>query len=655
MKAVLSLIIVLAILVVPLVLPSIPLSKPRYLEIVVEDEVLVNIGGSTISLKDIREDYAIAVHVSSGPPNNPRAIDIGRIYSKGEDIVVRIDKQVFINAWRNWLGSREYTEYRSRYGEKTYPSIIVVITLFTPGREYMGSLVIDPFYLLAINNAPRNKYIDALDNPLEPFIDYSKAPVVTTLLPINNSKLINDALEMVSNITHSNISRKLNIRPSSGNDLGLLYPPGSPNALMEVYNHDLFDKRYSPPQKFLDKIRVNGQRYSKGDKIWRFLMEHFSVKFYLPKSEFNFDDALQWFLLTSGDGDNIYTMDSYINDIVHLVLHDSVNSIDWIDMNYSIPIQNYPLICVKAFYIGDDNEVFAKTPFTAQVIRVNFNTYYKGLSLWGIMFWSTSSSRADIVEEELSVSTNIPAACVVAPATIFTLEWDRIIILPVIDEYNINGEDYWVVYGSFMIIPTTDIYIDFNSMEVVESNDTTLPISNTLYEQLTWSLITSELFYSTVTTTSPSPPPGGSSNAFFIDRSTTINDNLYMYAGAAVSYYFGLLGQMLYDLGLIGQAVQTYLSLLERTTDPYFAIALFIVQLVSSINLVEHNAYASALMLKFIGWRYGYTSEDSVVVRIVKETIKYGVVGFTPTSLVYYVEVLPPNPPEPSPGAQTKG
>ena len=288
------------------------------------------------------------------------------------------------------------------------------------------------------------------------------------------------------------------------------------------------------------------------------------------------------------------------------------------------------------------------------MIRANFNTYYKGLSLWGILFWSTSGSRADIVEEELSVSTNVPAACVVAPATIFTLEWDRIIILPVIDEYNINGEEYWVVYGSFMIIPMTDIYIDFNSMEVVESNDI-LPISNTLYEQLTWSLITSELFDSTVTATSPSPPPGESSNAFFIDRSTTTNDDLYMYAGAAVSYYFGILGQMLYDLGLIGHVAHTYSSLLMRAADPYFAIALFMVQLISSINLVEHNAYASALMLKFVGWRYGYTSEDSVTVRIIKETIKYGVVGFTPTSLAYYVKVLPPNPPEPPPSGQTEG
>ncbi len=652
-KAVLPSVIVLAVLVIPLALPGIPLSKPGYLEILIGDKVLVDIGGSTISLKDIKGNYAVAVHVSSGPPSSPRAVNFGRIYGKGEGIVIKIDKHAFINAWRSWLNSREYREYTSKYGEKTYPTIMVVITLFTPGREYMGSLVIDPFYMLDVNNAPRKEYVETLDNPLKPFMDYSKAPVATTLLPINSTKLIEDALEAVSNVTHSSISGTPNIRPNSGDDLGLLYPPGSPNALMEVYNPALFDKRYSPPQKFLDRIRVNGQRYSKGDLIWRFLMEHFSVKFYLPKSEFSFDDALQWFLLAPGGGSNIYSMDTYVNDIAHLVLNDLVDSIDWIDTDYYIPIQDYPLICVKASYIGNSN-VFNKTKFTAHVIRASYSSYYRGLSVFGILIWSSSDSRLNIVEKELYIRTEIPAACIVAPAEIFTMGWDRLIILPVIDEYNINGEDYWVVYGSFMIVPTTSIHINFNSIRVVESDDATLPISDTLYNQLTWSLATSELFYSTVTASTPSPPPGESITVFFIDRSTAEDEELYMYAGSAVSYYFGFLGQMLYDLGLIGEAVETYLSLIGRTADPYFTIAVFLANMISSVNLVIHNAYSSALMLKLTGLREYYTNGDSVVVRIVKDTIGYGAAGFTPTSLTYYIEILPPNLPEPPPGAQTK-
>ncbi len=51
MKVALPSVIVLIILVVPLVLPSIPLSVPRYLEIIVEDNVLVNIGAQLFRLK----------------------------------------------------------------------------------------------------------------------------------------------------------------------------------------------------------------------------------------------------------------------------------------------------------------------------------------------------------------------------------------------------------------------------------------------------------------------------------------------------------------------------------------------------------------------------------------------------------------------------
>jgi hypothetical protein len=375
---------------------------------------------------------------------------------------------------------QKYLEFVNRAGKYvTYEASLQIVYYLVDnkGHTYIASynLGTQSYYTKIKHLSTTEAHQRAIKNPLA-LLDARKITIKEKIRLINMTKAINSLVKTPKNDI-GQTPRKISPQPV-GIKPEQLYPVsvGScPLLTTTIYNQELYNNRYNPPQEWLSQIELVSSSVPKKQvvkELWELFAELFSKQYYYPGycSPEQVTSAISSTMLDLGPG--IHFMDKLIARLAEYTGWYSVVA-GWQD--------HYPPGSIVKHY---DKAPIMRVTLSSTSIPLPHNiqlvmdvaAYEQhetkiGISIGGIIFLgydnvvNKPSDLSPISIAPDGVEGN-GVAYIFAPADIAYMG-DAIAIVYHIDKTYLDGQEVWRVTPTFRFVPDYIIQYDYQHMDAI--------------------------------------------------------------------------------------------------------------------------------------------------------------------------------------------
>ncbi len=394
---------------------------------------------------------------------------------------------------------QKYLEFVKRTGKHLiYEASLQILYYLVDdkGHTYIASynLGTQSYYTKIKHLSIAEAYQRATKNPLA-LLEAGKITIKEKIKPINMTKAINNLVKTPKNVIIKQPPRKISPQP-----LGVrpeLYPAsatGCPLLTTSIYNQELYNNRYNPPQEWLSQIQLVSSSTPKEQVVkdlWELFAELFSKQYYYPGycSPEEVTSAISSTMLGLGPG--VHSVDKLIMKLAEYTGWYSVVA-GWQDQ--------YPLGSITKHYdkapimrIAVSSTSYPppnRVEFSIYVVGIKQHENRIGIAVGNIIFLGYDAVAESFVDSE---PVNIEPddvngngmAFIYAPADIIYMGDDVAIVYHVEKTY-ISGQEVWKVTPVFLFVPGYVIWYDYQHMNGIEDtySNSTIQELNQIWQEL---------------------------------------------------------------------------------------------------------------------------------------------------------------------------
>ncbi|NPA98623.1 MAG: hypothetical protein GXO43_04515 [Crenarchaeota archaeon] len=605
-------------------------SSPSTLTIQLSEQSLrvPNVNTGIITYSSLRSftnnnEYVIVMQTIGYTPKG-YIINSSAILSKGfKQYMTNINLKEFIKIWEKYY--RVHTPYSfARYKkDMPLPTITTLLITYLPnGKILVGANEIDSYkLLLMMGYRPGKARKILMQDPLYPFRQHIRWKLNVTLQPVNIDEIVKNITRSVEKITGQSFIAE-----------GAPIPAKYQGVSTQVWLTSLYNSRNNPPQSWYSHIvDINNNPAPQNivKNTWYAFATRFSQEYYFDKSSWKLSDAIRFALLGqsyknyNGKPTTIMTMTNFIH-----ILYDGTAGYHWkanlIDETVEVPI----LYITTSYNVPSSQELYIT--FSGGVIKANSTGRLMGLSIFGYII-GTMKYSLSVKNCGIDIDYGKPNRAVMAPLHLSNSGAgapDNLVVL--VADVKDNGNQ-WVIKPLVMFLPyLTTININYNDMKVVTLNNG----APENYNKIVWESYLHTVYDDLVTKTSSDP--------FYTLTFASGNAALTSYSGSIIGYYFPLIGNVLEQLGFVGQAASTLgdlIGIAEATasSNPLVSVGLFIAELIGkTINIALYQASGSLVVITVYGNQHILENNVQIPVEI---KVRYGYAANSPIYKPLFVEL----------------
>lgn len=378
---------------------------------------------------------------------------------------------------------QKYLEFVKRAGKHViYEASLQILYYLVDdkGHTYIASynLGTQSYYTKIKHLSIAEAYQRATKNPLA-LLEAEKITIKEKIKLINMTKAINNLVKTPKNVIIRQPPRRISPQPLGVRpELYTASATGCPLLTTSIYNQELYNNRYNPPQEWLSQIQLVSPSTPKEQVVkdlWELFAELFSKQYYYPGycSPEEVTSAISSTMLGLGPG--IHSVDKLIMKLAEYTGWYSVVA-GWQDQ--------YPPGSITKHY---DEAPIMRVALSSTSIPLPHNIELSmyvaaekqhetkiGISIGNIIFLGydnivnnpSGSPPVSITPDGVGGSG---AAYIFAPADIVYMG-DAIAIVYHIDKTYLNGQEVWKVTPAFIFIPGYVIQYDYQHMNGIAAS-----------------------------------------------------------------------------------------------------------------------------------------------------------------------------------------
>ena len=453
---------------------------------------------------------------------------------------------------------QKYLEFVKRAGKHViYEASLQILYYLVDdkGHTYIASynLGTQSYYTKIKHLSIAEAHKKAIKNPLA-LLEAEKITIKEKIKPINMTKVINNLVKapknpVVKQSPRGTSSQLPGIKPE-------LYPASAadcPLLTTSIYNQELYNNRYNPPQEWLSQVELVSSSAPKEQivrDLWELFAELFSKQYYYPGycSPEEVTSAISSTMLGLGPG--VHSVDKLIMKLAEYTGWYSVVA-GWQDQ--------YPPGSITKHYdaapIMHASLTSTSSPLPSGIgliLDIHVTEQHEtrvGVALGNILFFGYSNIVDTSQDPKpLFMTPSGVSGCgigyIYAPADIVYIG-DAVAVVYHVEKTYLNGQQVWRATPAFIFVPGYTIQYDFQQIDRIEVEcSSTNPIVqeiNQAYEDLLGASASLGLTYKLIYDKYVHPNPG-SSISEDID-STRINKDTSFDLGGLVTILFNAIGE----------------------------------------------------------------------------------------------------------------